>query len=372
MKICYLADAQNIHIQRWAEYFAKKGYEVHIISFAKFSDRKIKDINLHTLRSFPYQIRIISFMINSGNALIKIKKLIKEISPDILHAHFITDYGFYGAYADFHPFIASAWGSDILILPYKSMAWRFLAKICLKKADLITSVSKHLTDKLLSLGVSKKKIIQFHWGVDINKFNQNVEPIIFKDKQEYTVISTRHLYPIYNIELLLRAVPHVILEIEKVKFLIVGEGPRRKKLMELAKNLGVEGYIRFIGRIPHEELPRYLVSSEVYVSTSLSDSLGVSNLEAMACGCFPILTDIPASRDWIKNGINGFLVPTNEPKKLANAIIDAIKNENLRIAAKIQNWKIVKEKANWEESAKKMEEIYMHACARTNKDEKII
>jgi glycosyltransferase involved in cell wall biosynthesis len=81
-------------------------------------------------------------------------------------------------------------------------------------------------------------------------------------------------------------------------------------------------------------------------------------LEAMGSGAFPIVTDIPANREWITNGQNGFLVPVEEEKYLASKIIDAIRNQPLREKSRIENLSIVQEKAFWPVIIGKVKEVY--------------
>lgn len=349
MKVCYLADAQSIHTQRWVKYFANKGHEVHIITFEnyKFDD---KNITLHHLK-VPFSRAKLLFK------SLKIRKIIKKIKPDILHAHFLATYGVYGAFSGFHPFVVSAWGSDVLIAPKRSNLSKFFMKHVLKKADIITSVAIHMTKSLVAMGANKKKIVTFPMGIDPNKFNPNVKPTIeFGDKR--IVISTRSLNPIYNLKLLIRAIPFVIERTPETRFLIIGDGPQKDELIRLSKELKIDDYIKFLGAIPQDRLPQYLVSSDVYVSTSLSDGTSVSLLEGMACGAFPIVTDIPANREWIKNGENGFLVPTDNPRILAKSIIKALSNRDMGEITKRKNWRFIKENAIWKKNMKKMEDIY--------------
>jgi glycosyltransferase involved in cell wall biosynthesis len=90
----------------------------------------------------------------------------------------------------------------------------------------------------------------------------------------------------------------------------------------------------------------------------LYDGTSVSLLEAMGSGAFPIVTDIPANREWIVNGENGFLVPTDEEGILANRIIDAIRNQAMLEKSREDNLFVVEEKAVWRVNIKKVEEVY--------------
>ena len=78
----------------------------------------------------------------------------------------------------------------------------------------------------------------------------------------------------------------------------------------------------------------------------------------MGSGVFPVVTDIPANREWITNGQNGFLVPFDEEGYLANRIIDAIRNQALREKSRIKNLSIVEEKALWPANIEKIQKVY--------------
>ena len=113
MRICYLADAESIHVQRWADYFAQRGHEVHLISF-KHSN--IHNTIPHFLRRLPFRLEVVSLLLNSLPVFFQIKRLLQKIKPDIIHAHYVWEYGIAGALTRFQPFVISAWGSDVLTL----------------------------------------------------------------------------------------------------------------------------------------------------------------------------------------------------------------------------------------------------------------
>lgn len=173
-----------------------------------------------------------------------------------------------------------------------------------------------------------------------------------------TIISNRNLLPIYNVSLLVRAIPIVLKEESKVKFLIAGDGPEREKLEREAENLNVDDVVQFLGRVPHETMPDLLTEADIYVSTSLYDGTSVSLLEALASGAFPVVTDIPANRDWITDGKNGFLVPTDEEDILAKRIIEAIRNKALLEKSICENMSLTKEKVLWPVTIEKVKQIY--------------
>ncbi|MCK5527270.1 MAG: glycosyltransferase, partial [Candidatus Latescibacteria bacterium] len=85
----------------------------------------------------------------------------------------------------------------------------------------------------------------------------------------------------------------------------------------------------------------------------------------MACGCFPVVTDIPANRAWIQDGENGFLVPTDDPKFLADRISSAINSKALMEGARKKNSEQVKQRAAWEEIMRNIEKKYRSLISST-------
>ncbi|MDI6841078.1 MAG: glycosyltransferase [bacterium] len=351
MKICYLADALSVHIQQWVEYFVDKGYEIDVISFrqANISGANVHFINVGNV-SYKGGIRNWQYLIRIN----RIKELIHKIKPNILHAHYITSYGFIGALVNFHPYVISALGSDILIAPRESLFLRLCIKKAINRADLIISHAFHLFQALISMGANKEKSILFGWGVDLKRISKEVEP----QREENTVISARQFEPIYNLELLIRAIPYVIKFIPDANFILIGDGTQKEQLENLAHKLKIDEHVKFLGKISHSNVLKHLGSSQIYTSTSLSDGTSATLLEAMALGAFPVVTDIPANREWIQDGINGFLVPTSDPKRLAERIVDAIRCPQLREDAKIKNAIIISEKANFKKNMQIIENEY--------------
>ena len=349
MKICYLADGSSIHVQRQIRCFVEKGNEVHLISFRKGSVDK--NVHLHYIKpriKFPFSL---NYLIN----IKKVKETVKAIKPDLLHAYYLTSYGFLGACCDWKPFIISCIGSDILITPQKSILHKWLTQYTLKKADVITSVSNLITDNLIRLGTKPDKIETFAFGVDLDLFSpasSNKEP------QKNTLLSLRSLKPVYNIETLLKGISYLKKECSSFKLVLAGAGPQEKKLKQMAACLGISDCVNFTGAIPHFKVLEYVRNSDIYISTSLSDGASTSLLEAMASGLFPIVTEIQGNQDWITDGWNGFLVPVGNAKILAKKIKEAMDNDELRRLATSRNVKIVRERGSWQKSMKKMESVY--------------
>lgn len=366
MKLCFLTGANSIHSYRWIEYFVNKGYEIHWISLAPVVDYGIEIKNLKFYLS-PYPIEKCKKLgtiltLKPLFNIFWIRKLIKKIKPDILHAHYAVINGISGALSGFHPFILTAWGSDVLIGSQSKILKPFI-KFALNKADLITCNGKELRERIEWLGISPRKIRFVYWGIDTPKFKPGLRNEKVGEKLEIfdspTIISLRTLEPIYNIESLIHSIPLVLKDIPKAKFIIAGNGSEKENLRKLANSLGVSDSVRFVGWIPYDELPEYLNSVDIYVSTSLSDGgLSQSTGQAMACQLPVITTDLGVNKDLIRDGENGFLVPIKDPKSLAKKIIILLKNKNLRAKLGSNGRKTIENKIDYYKEMGKAENIY--------------
>jgi glycosyltransferase involved in cell wall biosynthesis len=370
VRICYLANASSVHTRRWVKYFVENGHEIHVISF---EDARIEGATVHVMK-LPMLVKSATFPLKIVS-IYRIKALINRIKPDILHAHYVTNYGLFGALCNFKPFVIAAWGSDVLAVPETrliSMIKKYIAVFTLKKADVITCDAKHMKEAMTKLGVPPEKIKLIYFGVDTRKFSLGHKSKMLRAKLEIhdspAVISLRSLEPIYDVETLIKSAPIVLGEIPETKFVIAGKGSEEKKLRELAKSLGVEDNVRFIGFIRNDDLPQYLNSVDVYVSTALSDAgIAASTAEAMACGLPVVISDVADNKKWVEDGVNGFLVPIKDPKSLAEKIIYLLRNEDVRKRFGRINREIIEERNNYYKEMEKMEDIYRELIRRYEK-----
>lgn len=363
MKICYLADAGSIHTQRWVKYFVDNGHEVHLISFSSFGGYNIENVKLHLRKRLHPQIRFVSFPANLFFEGIQVRKLIKEIKPDIVHVHYIAGYGVLGL-SGFHPLVATGWGSDILIAPKKSKIAKKIVKYTLKHTDLFTSDSNYLRDVAIGYGAPSNSSYVINFGVNFKVFNPFSKPTKNELRANLNgcpiVISTRSFEYVYNIDIIIRTIPFVLEEVPNVKFIFKnGYGTKGPELMDLARKMGVADHIIFIDKMEdYDKIPYYLNVSDIFISVPSSDSTSVSLLEAMACDLPVIVSDLPANREWIKDDWNGYIVPVRDEKALADAIVKLLKDEKKRKLFGKRNYELVKEKANYEKNMGKMDELY--------------
>ena len=359
MRICYIADAASIHTQKWVRYFADKGHDVHLISARPFGANHVQNVNLHVLRLMPG--------FRGGNllfAMIQNARILRRTKPDILHAHYATGGGFWAALCGFHPYVLTAWGSDILIEPKLDRLAKWKAILALKRADLITCDAEHLVKPLVELGAVGEKVRLINFGIDTRRFHPNQRDEKLKEELQVesgslTILSLRSFYLRYDVESFVKAIPLVIREVPEAKFIAAGDGEQRSYLEKLASSLGVSDSIKFTGWIPNDELPRYLASVDVYVSTSLSDAgLASSTAEAMACELPVVITDFGDNGRWVKDGEGGYLIPLKSPTILAEKLIFLLRREDIRRKFGKINRMVIEERNNYHKEMEKMELIY--------------
>jgi len=357
MKFLFLSDARSFHTKKWVDYFINRGYDSYLFSLEKSQGTKAFEIFISPKIEYP----LFKYLL----ALPQLKKFIKEIEPDLINAHFIPNYGFLGALSKRKPLVVSAWGSDVLISSKKSFLHRLRAKYVLSKADLVTCDGMNIFQELGTLGVEKDKIVLVPMGVEHKMLRECSITGGFENKEEIIILSMRSLEPVYDLKTLIKAIPLVINQSHKnIKFWIIGEGSQKEELVKLSLNLGIERNIEFRGYISREELEDCFQKADIYISTSLSDSTSVSLLEAMASGLLPVVSDIPGNREWIEDGENGFLFPTGDYQALAQKIVWVINDFKDIKKLRMENQKIIKEKALWEENMQMIENKFLELLKR--------
>lgn len=362
MKICVLAGANSIHSSRWVEFFARRGHELHWVSLAPFSEPAVPNVHQHELGLGP----IAPLGVLKG--MKELSALLRAIAPDLLHVHYLGTYGLIGALTGFHPMIATAWGSDVLVAG-RSLLKRPLVKWVLQRADLITCDAEHMRQAILRFGISEQKMRIVYFGTDTTRFRPGPPSADLRRRLEVldrpTIISLRSLEPIYDVATLVRAVPHVVARVPEAAFVIAGTGSQKEQLAGLASSLDIADHIRFCGQIPNQRLHEYLTTADVYVSTSLSDAgLAASTAEAMACGLPVVVTDSGENRLWVEDGKGGFVIPVRAPVSLAEKILHLLESASERRRLGLYNRSVIEERNNYSTEMTKVEALYRELVER--------
>jgi glycosyltransferase involved in cell wall biosynthesis len=349
-----LGDARQVHLRRWAAYFAAHGYNVLTVSLEPGID-------------FPTPFRRVTIPEFLPDALrypiagAAVRRIVRKFRPHVISAHFVPNYGMLAALACPRPWVLSAWGSDIMTVPDRSAFHRWRTRFVLDRAHSVTSDARVLTDRIRSFGVPEDRILTFPYGVDPSLFAPGAPPA----EPGPLVLSNRKLESLYRIDVVIDAFSAVREALPDAALTIAGDGSERGRLAGRAATGTAAARIRFVGDIDHARMPALLREHHIYLSSSPVDTTSVSLLEAMAVGLFPIVTDIPANREWIVDGENGRLVPPGEATRLAVAIIDAWRDPSLREQARVRNAEIIAVRGRWDDAMRPVRELFrtlgMHA-----------
>jgi len=339
-------------IYKGSHYFeGRKGIKVYRFPF--FAKNKL----LIEYKRVPY-LRMILYFISGF--LFTLCVILKN-KCDLIHVHWAIPTGLIGVWVSRvlkRRIIVTIHGSDLrLALGRPGIVRKIFVYVCQNAAHL-NCVSNVQRKEMEQLGIGSEKISIIPMGVDEVFLKEGEERKTESHRGPFVVLSNRNLLPMYNVSLLIRAVPHILTEEPGTRFVIAGDGSEKENLEMQVKKLNLSGFIRFLGRVPHQEMPRLLAEADVYVSTSPYDGTSVSLLEALACGTFPVVADIPSNREWITDGDNGFLVPQENENMLAERIVEVIRNRRLLKEACGKNRRIVEQRAFWGENIKKIVELY--------------
>ena len=215
---------------------------------------------------------------------------------NVIHVHWAIPTGLIGAWVGSllkKPFIVTIHGSDLrMAIERPGFLRKIFVYVC-KNATHLNCVSEVQEKEMEQLGILSEKISIIPMGVDEAFLEMGKNRKIELNKRPFTILSNRNLLPLYNVSLLIRAIPIILKEEPKTKFLIAGDGSEKENLENEVENLNLGHSVQFVGRVPHKEMPKLLSQADIYVSTSLYDGTSVSLLEAMGSGTFPIVTDIP-------------------------------------------------------------------------------
>ena len=322
MRICFLAPANNYHTKKWCEYFVGKGHEVHVISFIKDN---IDGVTVHfvdaKVNPFSSDIKKIKYLFYKR----RIKKIINEIKPDIINAHYATSYGMLAALCNIN-FVLSVWGSDVYNFPKKSLIHKIYFKYILKKSKYIFSTSNAMAEEIKKY--TNKDIFITPFGVKMDLFNPNKKDNRYKDY--FTIGTVKSLKEKYGIEYLIEAAKILKNDISNLKVIIAGSGPLESKLKKNATATGSD--IEFLGNVSQEEASKVWANIDVAVIPSIEDSesFGVSAVEAQASQTPVIITSVPGLLETTSND-SRMVVNKCSSEEIADCVKKLYQDKELRI-----------------------------------------
>lgn len=298
-KYFLFADGASPHTLKWAKEL-KKYYDLYLISFNAISEEIKQEIASEKISVFNNykilgKIRIFIY-------ILKIRKILRAKKADFVNAHYISSYGLISGLTKNKTatFIASAWGSDVLIFPKKSIIHKMLLKFVLRKADFITADSKDAANSMIELDLLCEPKLSVFSFFDMNVFLQKLIPT----SKEKIVYSNRALSKNYNID---QIITWFAKQDASYKLIIANTGEASDMLMDLVLELNLNKRVEFVGLLDEYKQKEIYSKSMYYISIPSSDATAVSLLEAMSAKSIPIVSNLPSNKEWIVDGVNGYI-----------------------------------------------------------------
>jgi L-malate glycosyltransferase len=357
MKILLLSDTYSEHTEKWAIGLADKGFSIGIFSFNKagyewYNHKNItvffepeKKINAESNLTKLAYLKYVSIL----------KKIIKHFEPDVLHAHYATSYGLVGALSGFHPFVISAWGTDVMKFPQKNFIAKSILKYNFKSADLLCATSNTIKEYIVPVIDKPVNIVPF--GVDVNVFKPKPVLSLF-DEKTIVIGSVKPLELIYNCDVLIKSFSVLAKKYDHLKLLMVGEGSERQNLEKLAKDLNIQRSVVFLGRVPYSQISNYFNMIHILANLSEYESFGVSVIEAMACEKAVVVTDTGGLKDVVCDDSVGLKVPVADVEETARALERLVLNKEMCKTIGENGRRHVLKHYNWNDNLEQMITLY--------------
>ncbi len=271
-------------------------------------------------------------------AFIKLIAIFKKFKFDIVHTH-SSKPGFLGRLA------AKAAGVSAIVHTVHGFAFhQFSSKFSVLIFQFLERVAALATDRLILLNsvdmqyakkrriIDEKKMSHVYNGICLDEFDSYLDVyqkkhLLNLNENNFVVGFVGRLWKQKAPQDFIAAIPSVLKQISNVVFIIVGDGHLKNDLEAMAKTLGIEDHIRFLGW--RKDVPELLKIMDIFVQTSLWEGLSLSILEAMAAAKPVIATNIKGNNELVVDGVTGFLVPPNRPDSVANYIIKLLQDKKL-------------------------------------------
>lgn len=318
LRLAFLSIGRHIHTERWIQWFAARGHDCHLLTVQPGS---VEGVTVHDIRAGfgPKPLRYFF-------SLQKVKSLLGEIRPDLLNTHFLTGYGYWGHFSGFQPNILTVWGDDVYVTPFENGLKNWLARQALGSCRALTGDSADILATSEDLGADPARSYRVLWGVDFEKFQPrdarawrrekgfDDDQILFFSPRSYT-------QPYYNIDTVIASAAQVKQKVPGARFLFSGYEGDPEPFRRKAQEAGIDDVMAMLGRLPHEEFATALNACDVFISVPSVDATAVSLLEAMSCGAGIIISSLPSSMEWIRDGHSGLIVEPRNVEQLTGAML---------------------------------------------------
>jgi glycosyltransferase involved in cell wall biosynthesis len=301
--LCLLGDANSVHLRRWAREMIERGWRVSVVTARPQSIDGVEQRVIRPVR------RSRDWLWRVGDA----RRAVAALAPDLVHAHYVSSYGYLAARCGCRPLVLTAWGSDLLVTPRHSRSMRWLTGWTLRRADLVTGDSLDLVAEINRYRPNHPAV-QIHWGADMARFT----PSPWSAREPFDIVSLRSWEPNYRIDRIVAAIA-LLRPQAPARLHLLGGGSQEAALRAQVAALGLRDAVFFHGHVDDAAMVALLQRCKASVSLPDSDATSVSVLESMACGVPVVASDLPANRQWLGEEPR-LLVPAGDAMALSRAL----------------------------------------------------
>ena len=267
------------------------------------------------------------FMVGQFSAIIQI---LRSKRIDVIHAHWIFPQGFMAViarmlFAGYKPaIVCTSHGGDLFGLP--GAMFLHLKRFVMKQVDKMTVVSEAMRNYAYMLGQGRE-IEVISMGVDTV---ETFTPSPSVERARYELLFVGRLVEKKGLRYLILAMPEILNQFHDSILIVAGTGPEEALLRELAQSIGVAAHIQFIGSVDNHLLPDLYRHASVFVAPSVvakggdQEGLGLVIVEALACECAVLASDLPAIRDVVIDGVTGSIARQGDSGDIARKAIELL------------------------------------------------
>ncbi len=368
MRILYFTRDYTPHDHRFLSALSCTGHEVYFLRLER-RGHSLED------RSLPPEVRQVRWAGGTRavswrdglRLLADLKRVIREVQPDLVQAGPLQRTAFLAALAGFRPLVSMSWGYDLLQDAERNFLWRWATRFTLRRSAVMVGDCRTIRQRAVAYGMPADRIVTFPWGIDLEHFTPAGGGQGTDDDRAgrwpagdhpFTLLSTRSWEPIYGVEVIARAFARLAQGRPNLRLIMLGNGSQAGALRQIFQQAGVMDQVYFPGQVNYAELPRYYRSADLYVSASHSDGASISLLEAMACGCPVLVSDIPGNREWVTPGEQGWLFADGDAEALSAAVLQALAQpDRLREMGRLAR-QTAEQRADWRKNFPRLLEAY--------------
>jgi N-acetyl-alpha-D-glucosaminyl L-malate synthase BshA len=307
---------------------ANRGHEIHFISYANpiRLDPDTPRIHYHEVEVATYPL--FQYPPYTLALACRMLDVAEQYDLDLLHVHYAVPHSISALLAQQMlakkrriPFITTLHGTDITLVGAEP-SYFSITKFSIEQSNGITAISKYLQQRTVEVFGVENEIRVIHNFVNLDIYRP--DPARRSDEKILLHISNfrpikRVLDCIHILQKVLRAVP--------CRLLMAGDGPDRGPAERLARELGVDRHVTFLGKQDHVE--RLIPKAHVLLLPSELEAFGLAALEAMACGVVPVATRAGGVPELITDGVDGFLEAVGDTAAQAERVVQLLTGENL-------------------------------------------